>query len=525
MTATHRYVRLAVCAAVLGVLTSAPVSANVRSQALYARGLLPYNTGQWDDAYRWFDQAVQADGTDAVALYYRGLTQARRGATAAAIQDMEQAVRLQPGLPHVSLDLGIAYFDSGQYAQAQSWLERAYQEGSERWTVAFFLGLTAYRMGDDVTAQRYLNEATADPELKAAAEYYLGLSLLRQGQTAAAQVQMSEAARERPQPEVGKLAEQYTARAQGRTVPGAVEAQRKKPWSLFAELDFQHDSNVNIGPSDNTLKVPTNKGDGAAALAAGGNYTLLDSTFGSVWAHYDFYQSIHFRLTEFDLQGHRLQLNFVSKPGRFTYGATGTYDVYFLNYQTFYQEGLFTPWVTFAEGEPAATQLYYTLRGRDFFREPYDPGRDATNNAVGLRQYLELGRPEYLLGFGYQFDAEDTTSSGPMGRDFQYDGNQLDIGASGVFGSRAHVDIGYLFRLEDYQFPNSHAPGAVQLPNGTIEASRRHDHEHELVLALAYDLTANLAATADFIYVNNGSNIPEFEYDREIASLGVRLSY
>ena len=519
-------------AAVFGVLTmvsSAPVSANVRSQTLYARGLIPFNTGQWDEAYRLFDQAVQADGTDAVALYYRGLTQARRGASAAAIHDMEQAVRLQPSLPHASLDLGIAYFDSGQYAQAQSWLERAYQEGSERWTVAFFLGLTAYRVGDDGTAQRYLNEATADPELKAAAEYYLGLSLLRQGQTEAARAQMSAAASERPQPEVGKIAERYTAGAEGRKAAGAVEAERKKPWSVFGEVDFQYDSNVNIGPSDESLKVPTNKGDGRAVLAAGGDYTLFDGDIGSARVHYDFYQSIHFRLTEFDLEGHRLQLDLASKPGRFTYGASGTYDLYFLDYQTFFHEGLFTPWITFAEGEPAATQLYYTLRGRSFFRQPYDPGRDATDNAVGVRQYLELGSPQRLLGFGYQFDKEDTTSSGPMGRDFQYDGHQLDIGAGFLVGSRTHVDLGYLFRLEDYQFPNSRAVVPVLQPDGSIVNDgfqfRRHDHEHQFAVALAVDLTQNLAATADFIYVNNGSNIAEFDYDREIGSIGMRLSF
>ena len=106
--------RLIAWALVLGVavLAAVPATGSVRSQALYARGLIPFNNGQWDQAYRLFDQAVRADPKDALALYYRGLTQARRGAPTNAIKDFEDALQLRPTLPHAALDLGIAYFDA-----------------------------------------------------------------------------------------------------------------------------------------------------------------------------------------------------------------------------------------------------------------------------------------------------------------------------------------------------------------------------------------------------------------------------
>src|SRR4029077_7616966 len=137
------------------------------------------------------------------------------------------------------------------------------------------------------------------------------------------------------------------------------------------------------------------------------------------------------------------------------------------------QEVLGTPWVAFAEGQDAATQLYYTIRGRDFLRAPFDRGRDALNNAVGGGERVALGSADRIGSIGYQFDAEDTISSGPMGRDFQYKGHQIDLGLVAPIPPFARLELGYLFRLEDYQFPNSR----------TNFASRRHDSAHQFALA------------------------------------------
>lgn len=511
-----------------------PAAASVRSEALYARGLVPFDNGQWEQAYRLFDQAVQADRTDALAWYYRGLTQARRGLRAAAIQDFEQALKLKPTLARAPLDLGIAYFDEGKYDAAKIWLERAYQRGIDRFTAAFFLGLTCYRLGDDAAAATYLNEAKADPDLRPSAEYYAGLALLRQGKQEAGRSEIAQTAREGADSEIGKVAQRYTASGEARQPPAAVSGARAKPWSLYAGLGFEYDSNVVLAPSDSAVKAAegiSGKADGRAVFAAGGDYTLLDTDLGSLRAEYDFYQSIHFRLTEFDLQGHRVRLSAASRPGVVTYGLTGTYDFYALDYQTFFQEGLGTPWVAFAEGTGAATQAYYTVRGRDFFRAPYDPSRDAIDHAVGLRQYLALGSLDRVLTIGYQFDSEDPQAHGRSGqpvictptiqtsgcgaRDFEYNGNQADIDLALPWPKVAFVQLGYLIRFEDYQFPNSRAAYQV----------RRHDNTHQFVVSLGRELIHNLTLNLSYIGVLNNSNVAAYDYDRNIVASSLVVTF
>ena len=514
-----RQIVVAGVALLSAVVWSSSAGANVLSQALYARGLIAFDRAQWDQAHGFFDRAVGADPTDAVALYYRGLTEARRGQRQPAISDIQHALQLDPALAHAPLDLGIAYFDDGQYAAAKPWLERAYQQGVERFTAAFFLGLTCYRMGDDTAAQKYLNEAKVDPDLRPSAEYYAGLALLRQGKTDAARAELQQVMREQPQSEIGRAAQQAVS---GKTLrPAGEVAARQKPWSLYGEVGFQYDSNAVLAPSDAGVKVTegiTRQSDERAVIALGGDYQLLDTEVGSLRVEYDFYQSIHFHLTDFDLQGHRVRLDATSARGPVSYGISGIYDFYALDYQSFFQEGLGTPWVAVNEGDAAATQAYYTLRGRDFFRKPYDPARDAINNAVGIRQYLDLGTlgpADWLLGFGYQFDAEDTVSDSLGAKDFQYKGNQADVGLSFPLYTFAQMQLAYLFRLEDYQFPNSRA--AFEF--------RRHDNEHQVVVAVQRSLTANISAEIDYFRVINNSNISDFAYDRDIVAASMRVTF
>jgi len=492
--------------------------ATPRSAALYARGLVAFNASRWEQAYHLFDEAVHADPSDATAVYYRGLAQGRRGQPAAAIKDIEEALKLNPAQPHAALDLGIAYFDTGQYGSAKSLLERAYQQGSERSVAAFFLGLALYRLGDQAQALVYLNEAESDPEVRASAHYYAGLVLRHQGQADAARNEFAQAAQEQPESDVGKAAQQY---ATGAPAPVPPAPGRGKPWSVYAKLGFAYDTNVVAGPSEADARGQagiSGEGDGFTALGAGGQYTLLDSDVGSVRASYDFYQSIHFQLTQFDLQGHRVRVDAASRPGPLSYGLSGTYDFYALDYQTFYQEGLGTPWVAVAEGKTAATQLYYTLRGRDFFRQPFNPGRDGIDNAVGLRQFALLGNAARVLSGGVQFDSEDTVSNGPQGDQFEYNGYQADVGLALPILDIVRLQLAYLVRIENYQFVN-------QFPNGDGSFVRRHDFQQQFVLNAAHDLSEHVTVTFDFLGVISGSNIPNFSYDRDIVGAGLQTRF
>lgn len=527
---------MAIC---LFIVSPAPKAvAAGTEEASYARGLIAFDEASWDTAYSYFDAAVAADPEHAMARYYRGLTQARRGAQAAAIEDLSAAIEIDPGLQRAVLDLGIAYFNAGDYEEAALWLESAYAAGVKRPTAALFLGLTKYRLGEYGDAVRYLEEATADPETRPVAHYYSALALAQLGRTEQTRLEFASAASSAPDSEVGRAAARYAVATEVGLGPSP------EPWSVFANTQLGYDSNVVIGPSDGSGGT-SEDGDGAWILAFGGEYRFIDDDSGVLRGSADISQSVHFDRSDFDLTGTRLRLDWQSGIDWFEYGINGGYDFYGLNYQTFYQDALLTPWVAARMGRAAATQFFYGFRYRDFLRAPFSPYRDGFNNSFGVRQYYLLPDGTTLLHAGYRFDAEDPehdhddnlgTRAGA--RDFEYNANEFDLGVRTVADLAGVGPLtaaaGYLFRYEDYSHRNSRTQYIQQ--NGTVtNGLHRHDAEHEFAVSVGRDLNPDVAwlqewtdsseVTVTFIGVVNDSNVEEFEYNRFLAMLGLQTRF
>lgn len=485
-------------------------SASTRSQILYARGLVPFEQGNWQAAYQLFDEAVRADPNDAVARYYRGVAAARLAQWNLAAQDIERAAELRPDLPRVALDLGIIYFELQQFERAQQSLERAYRQPRDRFAAALFLGVTAYRMGREDEALRYFADAEKDPKLRPTARYYSALVQLQRSDTEQGRAMLAELSRAHPETQVGRIAGQYvTAEA---AVP---EPQRERRWSLYGTAGFEYDSNVVLAPDDEAVQESrriSDESDVRLRLGFGGGYRLWDGGLISAIAGYDFHQSIHLDLTEFDLQGHRLRLDLATPWRPFQLGITGMYDFYALDYRTFLQQALGSPWLAFHEDEWNATRVFYALRGRDYFREPFDPFLDSVNHAVGIEHLLLFGERGRARA-AYQFDDNDPPSRN--GNDFQYQGHQLGLEAELPLGGIADAIFGYVFRLEDYDLPNSRSP----------EGFRRHDHAHQLATRLQRQLIGRWYANVTYLGVFHGSNLPEFEYDRHVFGVGAEYRY
>lgn len=510
--------------------------ASGEAEVHYARGLIAFDAGAWDAAYAELDRAVAADPEHAAARYYRGLTQARRGSRGPAIDDMEAAIEIDPSLERAVLDIGIAHFDGGQYDDAEGWLERAYADSTNRQTAALYLGLTKYRLGDYEGAVSYLGEAKGEAEVRQAAHYYSALALLSLGRPDDARLEFASAASVSPQSEMGRLASRYaTGGDMGAAASGA-------PWSVSAGTQLGYDSNVTIGASDGSGDTGEDA-DGAWVVDLGGDYRFIDSDAGVLRGAAEVSQSVHFDRSDFDLTGTRLRLDWTSSLSWVEYGLSTGYDFYGLDYQSFYQDALVTPWVGTQMGAYAATQIYYGFRYRDFFRGPFSPYRDGMNNAIGARQFFLLPDRRSVVHVGYRFDAEDPEDADDDdfarkqgARDFEYDAHQFDLGIAtaadlpGIGPLQAEAE--YLFRYRDYTHRNSRTRSILQ--NGTVtDGLRRHDGQNQIALTLARDLAPEVAwlqratyrseVTATFIGVLNHSNVSQFEYDRFVGLLGFRV--
>jgi len=529
-------------ALLLFALAAAPVQANARSQQLYAKALLAFQAQKWEQAQLLLDEAAAADPDDAVVAYYRGLTNARLGFRDRAIADIEHALALRPDLQGAALDLGILYFEAGQYQPAGEWLERASRQPATHFSAALFLGLTKLRTGDPEAAQPLFAEAAKDPSLRQAALYYQGVASIRAGNRDEGRALLGQVQAGPPDSETTQIAQQYLAAA-----PGTAVAGEDKWWEVYANGGFGYDSNVTLTPDNVTIgqrlapgappftlvgcySLPncpgldrTGETDGFFAVGLGGKLRLLDTDLVDAWAGYDLYQSVHFQTSSFDLQNHEVHLDVAtSLQGPLQFGVSGFYDFYLLDYATFYQQGRFVPWTTLFEGDIAATQVYYQLIGQDYLgsttpglgystRDPFNPFRDAWNNAFGIRQFFLLGAEDRFLSLGYQWDDNDPTSRD--GTDFAYTDNIFDVRLDFGFLDRMRGTAGYAVDLQNYEHKNSR----------TDFTKRRHDFSNQIVLRFVFDVTDYLSADLAYYGVINESNIPDFQYDRNIIQASVRV--
>jgi tetratricopeptide (TPR) repeat protein len=495
------------------VATTAPGLANTRSQQLVAKALVPVQAQRWQEARQILDDALAADPDDAIAAYYRGLAAARLGDRTAAIADVERALALDPSLTPALLDLGILYFDGGQYTEAQQWLERAYQQPDTRFSAALYLGVTHLRLGDPAAAVPYLRDAGKDPTLRQTAQYYEAVALLRDGQQGDGRVLLEQVQTGPAEAQTTQIAKAFIAG--GGTAAAAVE---EKPWRVHANAGFGYDSNNGLIPSSSAAQVGLDtegESDGFFRIGAGGGYRLADDDLGSADLGYDFYQSVHFETSRFDLQSQRVGLTLATpvRDALWQAGIAGVYDFYLLDYQSFYQAGRGTPFVNLFEGDVGATQAYYTFAGQDFFHGPFEPFRDAYINRVGVRQSFLLGAVDRFVTVGYTWDNFDPASRD--GTDFAYTDHMVDIGLDFGILDVAQCQLAYLLDFQSYDYPNSR----------TDFTKRRHDVQNQFVVHVSHAFTDMIAVDLAYLGVLNHSNISDFEYDRNIIQANVWVRF
>ncbi|HUI25561.1 MAG TPA: tetratricopeptide repeat protein [Candidatus Kryptonia bacterium] len=497
-------------ALVLSGLCVRVAAASEQSERLYSRGLVAFHAGRFTEALSLFDQAVQTDGQDIYARYYRGVTRGRAGDFRGAIDDLRVVVDAKPDLEQAALELGVVQVEAGEYQEAVAWLQRAQRAPNLDARASMFLAMAQLRLGDTASARHNLQHAAAlDSSLAVPAHYYQGVADYRERNWPGARDHFTAVKTALPESEMGREAAAFLDQIRG-AQPPAVE--------LYGEVGLQYDSNVILAPSDGLVQQAvgiTNQEDGRVVVLAGGTYAPLQTRHAVFSLGYEFYQSLHFQLDDFDLQDHRFGAQFVYDAGVLRAGMLGGYDYDFLGGDSFLQQATAWPWLEIPIANLGRSELYYRMRRRDYFLQPYNGLLDSFNHAAGLRQYLYLDSTERYLVASYQFDREDPINA--AGNQFAYDGNQFGGGVGWALPDsfvvsamrRLTAELEYAYRHERY----------ARQSNG------RRDDVHLLSCTIEKALSDRLTVTAGYFGTFDNSNDVLYRYDRNIASLSLGVRF
>lgn len=509
----------AVCGALLG---TAAVSASEQSQAFASRGLIELDDGRTQAALELFDRAVAADPGDAEARYLRGSTRAKLGDYTGAIEDLQAALAARPDFPQAALELGAALTETGRYAEAAPWLQRAQQRPKLDAQASFFLGLAQLRLDRLAEAQANFARARAgDPSLDLAAQYYEGVIAYRRRDLDVAEERFSAVERANPDSAMGREAVQFRE---------LIRRSQRAAYSAYGAVALEYDSNVTLGPTDEQGTGISGEADGRVALNAGGRYVPWRRGPASLSIGYEFFQSLQFRLSNFDLQDHRPAAELQIDLDRISFGLLGRYDYYLLETDSFLQEATAFPWVRLREEGIGHTDLYARIQWRDYKQRTFDV-LSGFYNFAGVRQVIDLGARGRQLWFGYQLgftSTDDQPGCVPVVEDdkvtfcpdqFEYASNQIEVALRWPLPYMISTEVGYRYERQDYNQPSS-----VFKPAGDDRA----DNDHRVLVSFQRplaELSEHLFVVASWFGTWNDSNKDLFNYTRQIGSVGAEVRF
>ena len=145
---------------------------------------------------------------------------------------------------------------------------------------------------------------------------------------------------------------------------------RAADYSAFGTMALEYDSNVTLGPSPRRCRAPSAaRATGVTCSTAAARWTPVHWGGASLSVSYEFFQSLQFQLTDFNLKDNRPALQLQYDFDWVSLGLLGRYDYYLLDGDSYLSEFTGMPWVTVREeGLRAHRGLLPRIQPRRYFK-------------------------------------------------------------------------------------------------------------------------------------------------------------
>lgn len=158
---------LALIAAVAAVVSAVSFSGlwGVREEEweahfLINEGALYAKAERFDEAIAVYNEAIEADPSNARSYFYLGKVYATQGMLGESKEKMDQAIALNPSYaPFANLTLGVVMADAGDFERAAAFFKAALDADPGLGLAAYNLGLSLVNLGRNEEAERAFSHA------------------------------------------------------------------------------------------------------------------------------------------------------------------------------------------------------------------------------------------------------------------------------------------------------------------------------------------------------------------------------
>lgn len=505
-------------AALAAALLALPGVGSAADDALRARAERLAAAGHCEEALKALGEMAARAPLDARAEVVKGQCQIRLERYEEAVASLERARALDPHLPLIDLQLGIARFHAGDSAGAQRAFADARAAGTTRPELDFYEALLRLQAGQDAAAtarafERARRERPA--EFDPAASYYAGLAWSSANDAQRAREALQRVIEQSPGTPWAAAAQRALDRlGAGPAAPG-----------LWVRLQAGMEWDSNVAFLGNGLATPdqiSSKSDVRGVWSADVGSELWRRGGWALGARAFYYGSAHVRDSEFDLEfpgaaawvdRETSERSLFRLESGFGYGWLG-YDPYVASWFA-------TPQWFLDQGRWGVTRFYSAFTVDNFLSDHNGggsgfPGSNDSRNRDGWgvipgidhRVLLRDGATELRGGvFGEHYDAK--------GRDWDFWG----VGVHGGFRQELPWRLALDTEARYAHRPFSH-PSTYEVPPSNHD---RSDDFVEVDVHLERPITDRLTASVRYDYLRNFSNVDVFDYDRHL--VGAYLTY
>lgn len=501
-----------------GSLNSAPAAVSQDAQAktkwrqLINRGNEALRAGNLKEAHPAFEQARILVPRDEQALAGLGAIALLEGRPQEAIGLFRQALEIKPTDADLELLLGRAYLDARLLQDAESTLSRLYSRLPAKPNVGFYLGITLERLGKYREALQPLRRGPfTAAKFSAAARLHCGLCLRALGNAEEARKELSQFLTATPPPAIAAVVQKVIDSP-------ARRAAAPKRLQGTARLGLQRDDNVVLAPTSNVFGL-RNQTLGSLGMVGRADltYDLVSRSHQTLSAGYDGFATLNFDRNDKNLQSHGLNLSWQERdlgPGRrFRLDAQSYFETVLSGERAFLERFIASAFLTRSHGSRASTALAMRYQSKHF--DDQGPllataeDRNADNIAFGATYRFSAKKKPFSAFVRYEFDSEAA-----RGANLDYSGNRIGAGiVTRLLSEKTFFSAGLEYHLRDYH--NVHSFFLV----------RRDDDEAFSYANVSHRLDDRKSLSLEFFRDRNRSNIPFFDFERNIVTTALTVRF
>lgn len=425
-----------------------------------------------------------------------------------AKEQFNQGLKADPENAEIWTALGTVNLSLKDYAAAKEALTKAIVLDPEVPRGKMYLGVTCYFQDNFGEAKRLLREAKAQNPKDAMVHYYLALLASRE---------------QRPQEalqslEIGISLDPVRS-ATFRSAVQATQAPEVRPYGISVTSGIEYDDNVKVLPDNISVTAQRgfagpykgHKADWRTPIIVRAYYEPLQTPTTSIGVRYYGYTGLNYYLDNFNNYEQYGELYLKYQVSRLTINPFYVFDYNWVGGQPwsmFNNAGLR---LTLQETPVLTGDLVYMFKAQDYkwlrsYGLPSQIRRGGYVNQLGLFQTLRYKKGSLRAGFYWEREV-----SGP-----NWTQNVFHFPIEGI------MDLPWQVSAYGY-FEYAYGPYSN---DDYIYAKRRQDQLFTVIAQLRRPINSWTTAVLMYTHANNdGCNIPDYRYHRNIYSLLLQLHY